>query len=81
MNEHDKANLAFLLTADVNTIKTWYINSKEDDRRYAAQLISQYTEELILASEDLQQSRIESQLDDMEGNYGAAKDVLAKFVK
>lgn len=39
MNEHDKANLNFILNADNATLKEWYGTLTDDDLTYAQDLL------------------------------------------
>jgi len=41
MNDNDKNNLLFLMTLDPKSLKAWYIQSDEDDRLYAEELMAQ----------------------------------------
>ena len=46
MNNHDRKNLEFLISADKDTIKEWYSTVEEDDHLYASELIAIYSAEL-----------------------------------
>ena len=35
MNDHDKANLEFILSADKETLKDWYESLSDDEKLYA----------------------------------------------
>ena len=39
MNDHDKANLEFILTASKETLAEWYESLSEDDLAYAQELL------------------------------------------
>jgi hypothetical protein len=69
MNDHDKDNLNFLLTASPEVLKDWYESVDEDDHAYAQELMAAYAEEL----NELQKAKqIENTLDGFE-------DQLAKM--
>lgn len=59
MNDHDRQNLIFLLTADADTLSQWYDQMSEDDHEYAHELLAQYSLELKQHAIDL---RIEAEL-------------------
>lgn len=46
MNDHDKENLNFLLTASPEVLKDWYDSVEEDDHMYAQELLAMYSEEI-----------------------------------
>lgn len=46
MNNRDRENLEFLLTADKETLREWYNTVSEDDINYATDLLTQYGNEL-----------------------------------
>ena len=41
MNDNDKHNLLFLMTLNPRSLEDWFIQSDEDDRLYAEQLMAQ----------------------------------------
>ena len=41
MTDNDKHNLLFLMTLDTKSLNAWYIQSDEDDRLYAEQLMAE----------------------------------------
>jgi hypothetical protein len=41
MNDNDKNNLLFLMTLDPKSLNAWFIQSDEDDRLYAEQLMAE----------------------------------------
>lgn len=51
MNEWDRQNLEFLLSASPIVLRQWYDNVDQDDREYAFELLDRYSEELKLKSE------------------------------
>ena len=48
MNDHDKANLEFILTASKETIADWLKSLSEDDIAYAEELIRAANVELMM---------------------------------
>jgi hypothetical protein len=48
MNEHDKANLEFMLSASKETLADWFITLSEDDIAYAEELLYAARAELDL---------------------------------
>ena len=48
MNQHDKDNLQFLLTATPDVLKDWYDSVDRDDHEYAIELIRMHTAEIIV---------------------------------
>jgi hypothetical protein len=46
MNEYDRQNLRFLLTASPTDLIAWYASTSADDHDYAAELMSEYSAEL-----------------------------------
>ena len=48
MNQHDRDNLNFLMTASDEVLHEWYSLANEDDLIYAQELLSQYEMELDL---------------------------------
>jgi hypothetical protein len=46
MNQWDRDNLIFFLTADSGTYKDWYSQATDADKDYATTLLSRYSEEL-----------------------------------
>ena len=53
MNDHDRSNLNFLLTASEKTIKEWSKVVDADDIEYAHELLAQYAEELRQRSAEI----------------------------
>ena len=51
MNQHDRDNLDFLLSASPEVIEDWYEQMGEDDIEYAFELLEAYSQEL--AAQDL----------------------------
>lgn len=47
MNEHDRSNLEFLLTASPEVLKDWYSKMDADDIRYAFELLETASLELL----------------------------------
>ena len=46
MNQHDRDNLNFLMTAADEVLREWYSMASEDDLIYAQELLSAYEMEL-----------------------------------
>lgn len=46
MKKRDRRNLQFLLSLDEFTLLQWYLQSSEDDREYAAEILKNYNDEL-----------------------------------
>lgn len=58
MNQHDRDNLTFLLTASSETLRAWYDLCSDDDLIYATQLLDRYQtqlEDAIIADQIEQQ--------------------------
>lgn len=47
MDENDRMNLHFLLNADEETLKDWYIKVDENDHKYASSLLTIASWEMI----------------------------------
>ena len=72
MNEWDRNNLNFLLSADDATMKEWYKTVTEDDLTYAFEL-------LAIHKEELNAQVIELELEEQE-SFAEAEAVLRKFI-
>lgn len=70
MNQHDKDNLQFLLTATPEVLKDWYDSVDRDDHEYALELIRLHTAEIIVYNME--------QKDDVT-DLSEAQKVLAKY--
>ena len=70
MNEHDKANLEFILTASPETLVDWYQSLSEDDIAYAQELLATAKTELDL--------RVIELFDDVP-DVNLANNVLDKY--
>jgi hypothetical protein len=75
MNQHDRDNLKFLLTASRETLQDWYNKMDEDDLLYAMELLDAYSKELDVRSALLEEPRPKSKKDP----YPEANVLLAKF--
>lgn len=75
MNNNDKENLQFLLSASEETIRDWYTKTTEEDHDYAMELLRSYSQEL----RNEISARIEIQLE--TSNFKEADAVLTKFRK
>lgn len=62
MNQHDIANLTFLMKSDPQTLKNWYDSACVEDLEYAVELLDRY--EVILENE-IATVQIEHTLADM----------------
>ena len=70
MNDWDKDNLNFLLSADEETLDDWYAQCDADDIRYALELMKAHKSELILQ---------ELEYFDKVTDLSAATKLLQKF--
>lgn len=75
MNQHDRDNLIFLLTASKETLQDWYSKMDEDDFKYAMELLEAYSQELDMRTA-LMEDRVPARKKDP---YPEATAVLAKF--
>lgn len=76
MNEHDRANLNFLLNAGPDVIKDWESKVGEDDLEYAQELLNMYALELKEQSREL---LIEAGLIAMEDHYPDANALIDRI--
>lgn len=77
MNQHDRDNLNFLLSADTKTLKDWHSKVDQDDLDYAMELLEAYSRELDERSAAL---LIEAKLAKQEHRYPEAMSVISKFM-
>jgi len=70
MNQHDRDNLDFLLSANKDTLKEWYDAVEEDDIEYAGEILAQYGEELKIR---------ESMIPDDVNNLDDANTLLKRY--
>ena len=70
MNQHDKDNLQFLLTATPDVLKNWYDSVDRDDHEYAIELIRLHTAEIIVHNLE--------EADNVE-DLSEARQVLARY--
>ena len=77
MNEHDRANLEFLLNADAATIKDWHSKVSADDIDYAQELLDAFSQEL---REQALALKVEAEMT-LQGNYHEANMVIDKIRK
>ena len=68
MTDNDKHNLLFLMTLDTKSLNAWYIQSDEDDRLYAEQLMA----EAHLIAIDAAVAKLP--------RFKEAKQVLSRFI-
>jgi len=78
MNPHDKSNLDFLLTAEIETIRDWAGKMGSDDIAYAQELLLQHAADLRERSREI---LIEAEMARMSNSYDLAQDCLRKFMK
>lgn len=79
MNERDRQNLDFLMSASPDVLRDWYNSVSEDDVNYASELLRLASEELdrkalIAAAHDC------LALNDETIDCSEAKAVIAKFM-
>lgn len=80
MNQHDRENLNFLLTASRDVLKDWYSQIDSDDLAYASELLDQYAEELNLRNSMIDADQALNTLCDLTDDpYAEANDLLARF--
>jgi hypothetical protein len=77
MNEHDRANLKFLLGAEAEVIRDWAGKMESDDIVYAQELLMQYAEELRQKSQEI---LVEAELA-RNPAWKEAKDLIDKVNK
>ena len=77
MNEHDRKNLSFLLTATPEVIRDWAGKMDADDIDYAQELLLAYAEELREKSREI---LVEAELARMGSNYPDANQVIQRVV-
>jgi len=78
MNPHDKSNLDFLLTAEIETIRDWAGKMAADDISYAQELLLQHAEDLRERSREI---LVEAEMARLANSYDLARDCLRKFMK
>lgn len=71
MNEYDRANLEFLLSASKETLEDWYSKTSDDDIEYALELLQAAKTEVDM--------HILNKLDWIE-DVSEAEKVLKKFM-
>jgi hypothetical protein len=62
MNDHDRGNLRFLLTADETTMQEWYSQVSQDDIDYALELLQMANAELTVKEMELSEAAEELDL-------------------
>ena len=70
MNDHDKANLEFILNASKETLADWFNSLSEDDLAYAEELVRAANLELMMRIVEVH---------DIVPDVSAAKIVLDKY--
>ena len=80
MNQHDKENLNFLLSATPEVLKDWFESVEEDDHIYAAELLAAYKLELaeIQAQKELEDG-FEEQIATMS-SFPLVESLLSKMI-
>jgi hypothetical protein len=78
MNEHDRSNLNFLLTASPSVLKDWESKVDTDDLEYAQELLNLYALELREQSAEL---LLEAKLAKLGDAYPEAKALLDSIAK
>ena len=76
MNPHDKSNLDFLLTAEIETIRDWAGKMAADDILYAQELLLQHAADLRERSREI---LVEAEMARMANSYELANTYLKKF--
>lgn len=79
MNEHDRRNLEFLLSADKKTLHDWFNSMPQDDIDYAWELLDAYSREIDNRAQEL---LLDAQLEKTlvgQDRFPEANAVLAKF--
>ena len=76
MNEHDKSNLEFLLTADAAVIRDWAQKINPDDILYAQELLLQHAADLRERSREI---LVEAEMARLDNSYDLAGEYLRKF--
>lgn len=72
MNNWDRSNLEFLLTASRQVLNEWHAQADEDDHAYAIELLRMARTELEMQALDLLNA-------DTQEDLSAARSVLARF--
>lgn len=62
MNDHDRDNLQFLLTADETAMQDWYSQVSQDDIEYALELLQMANAELTVKEMELSEAAEELDL-------------------
>jgi hypothetical protein len=72
MNNWDRSNLEFLLTASRQVLNEWHAQADEDDHAYAMELLRMARTELEMQALDLLEQ-------DTEQDLSAAQSILSRF--
>ena len=73
MNQHDRNNLNFILTADKNTLDEWWESLSDDDRAYALEIVRLARTETEIQLMEYNESLTEN------SDFAEARAVLQKF--
>jgi len=76
-NEHDRANLKFLMSCDQESLQDWFSHSGTDDLDYAWELLSAYSKELDHAAEEL---RVEVELAVLD-SYPSVEQIIRNIAQ
>lgn len=80
MNQHDKENLHFLLSASPEVLKDWYESVEEDDHIYASELLAAYKLELAeIQSQKELEDGFEEQIAKMS-SFPMVESILSKMI-
>ena len=77
MNDHDRNNLDFLMTASKETLMAWWKTISHDDYQYSLELLNAYEKELLQIEHNL----IEADLETYEDYYPEANAVLKNIFR
>jgi hypothetical protein len=76
MNAHDRKNLDFLLTAEIDVIRDWAGKMDADDINYAQELLLQHADELRERSREI---LIEAKMQRDRSSLDQAREILDRF--
>lgn len=78
MNQHDRDNLNFLMSAKPEVLKDWYSKMTDDDISYAFELLEMASQEIDERALTL---RIDCEIELMNNKYPEAGRVIADLLK
>ena len=76
MNAHDRKNLDFLLTAEIDVIRDWAGKMDADDIIYAQELLMQHADDLRERSREI---LIEAKMQRDRSSLDQAREILNRF--